>query len=79
MRYLAYCLCNLDYSEALEVAYDHLADEKVVLVERSSDSEFRIKILSYKDDKAKSYGWDLYLFAIDEYNKSILVSRGSFN
>ena len=67
MRYLAFSPFELSLDEALlAVAHnDSLVENAVTLVSKRYDGGYNYRSCLFQNEKARSYGYDLYLYQID--------------
>lgn len=74
MRHFAYCPINTSHADAVANVMPHLKVGHVVLFEYG-----RIRVVPFRDTRADSYGYDLYLYQIDASQNETYLSCGGFN
>jgi len=79
MRHFTYCPIVISHSEALAYALEHAKSGTVLLISKSYDKKLHHREVPFRDTRADTYGYDLYMYQLDASNNETYLSCGGFN
>lgn len=79
MKHFAYCPMNIKHNVALEYAKTYSQADRVIVIYSACNGRLYHIGTTFTKPIANNYGFDLYLYQLDESNNETYVDCGSFN